>query len=156
MIKHVVEEGNLSLLVSNDWELQIAATDVVDILDPAAMALNGVCRQTNQLDTTLCELWLQFCKSTQLGGTDRCVIFRMREEDDPSVADELVEVNGAFGGIGLEVGGDGTEAEAVSPNSQHRSARRVILPTQRGTASQPRRGHHVEGRKSEQLTVQDE
>lgn len=35
----------------------------------------------------------------------------MREEDDPVVADELVEVNGAVGGLGLEVGGNAAEAE---------------------------------------------
>lgn len=34
----------------------------------------------------------------------------MREEDDPFVSDELVEVDGAVGSLGLEVRGDGAEA----------------------------------------------
>jgi hypothetical protein len=35
------------------------------------------------------------------------------EQDDPVVADELMEVNRAGGGVGLEVGRSGAEAEAV-------------------------------------------
>ena len=37
----------------------------------------------------------------------------MREEDDPFVADEFVEVDRAVGGLGLEVGGGGAESETV-------------------------------------------
>jgi len=33
------------------------------------------------------------------------------EEDDPFVADELVELDGAVGGFGFEVGGDAAETE---------------------------------------------
>jgi hypothetical protein len=36
------------------------------------------------------------------------------EEDDPVVADELMEVNRARGGVGLEVGGGSAQAEAMS------------------------------------------
>lgn len=35
----------------------------------------------------------------------------MREENNPVVADELVEVNRTVGGIGFEVGGNGAEAQ---------------------------------------------
>lgn len=119
VVKHVVEKCNLSLFVTNDRELQVTATDLVDILDPATVALNGVCRQTNQFDTPFCEFWLQLCKSTQLGGANRGIVFGVGEEDDPVVADELVEVNGAFGGVGLEVWRDVTEAEAGSEHGQH-------------------------------------
>jgi len=34
------------------------------------------------------------------------------EEDNPVVADVLMEVNGAGGGVGLEVGGSAAETEA--------------------------------------------
>jgi len=37
----------------------------------------------------------------------------MREQDDPVVADELVEVDGALGGLGLEVGGLAAQAERL-------------------------------------------
>lgn len=35
----------------------------------------------------------------------------MREKNHPAIADELVKVNGTDGGVGLEVGSDGTETE---------------------------------------------
>lgn len=35
----------------------------------------------------------------------------MREQDDPAVADKVVEIDRAVGGVGLEVWGGGTETE---------------------------------------------
>jgi len=73
--------------------------------------LDGVGRKANQLDPALGELWLELCESTELGGADWSVIFRVGEEDDPVVANELMEVDGASCGLGLEVWGNGAEAE---------------------------------------------
>jgi hypothetical protein len=39
--------------------------------------------------------------------THRSKVIRVGEEDSPLSAEPLVEVNGAVGGLGLEVGGDG-------------------------------------------------
>lgn len=75
------------------------------------MALNRVRRETNQLDTTLGELWLELSEGAQLGGADWSIVFWVGEEDNPVVADELVEVDWAVGGFGLEVWGDGAETE---------------------------------------------
>jgi len=36
VVKHVVEVSNLSLLVANDWESELAARDLIDILDPSS------------------------------------------------------------------------------------------------------------------------
>lgn len=99
------------MLVTNDWEAQLAARDLIDILDPSSVRLDSVCRKTDQLNATLGELGLELCKGSELGGADGSVIFRVGEEDDPVVTDELVEVDGASGGLGLEVGGNGTQAE---------------------------------------------
>lgn len=41
----------------------------------------------------------------------------MGEKDDPVVADELVEIDVASGGLGLEVGSDASEAEAIRDQS---------------------------------------
>ena len=110
---HVVEEGDLALLVGDDGEGDLAAGHLVDVLDPALMATEGVGRQTNQLSTALGELGLELGEGAELGGADRGVVLRVGEEDNPLVADPLVEVDGASSGVGLEVGGHGTEAEAV-------------------------------------------
>lgn len=115
---HVVGKGNLALLVANDGEADVTASNLSNVLDPAIVRLNGVGRETNQLDATLGELRLELGKGAELGGTDGGVVLGVREEDDPGVADELVEVNVSLGGLGLEVGGDGAETER-SRGSRH-------------------------------------
>jgi hypothetical protein len=109
---HVVEICNLSLLVANDWEAQLAAGDLVNVLDPSSVRLNGVGGKADQLDTALGELGLQLREGAQLGGADRGVVFWVGEQDNPVVANELVEVNGALRSLSLEVGCDGSQAEA--------------------------------------------
>ena len=103
---HVIEVGDFSLLITDDWEAQLAARDLVDILDPSSVGLDGVGGKTDQLDTTLGELGLELSEGTEFGGADGCVVFWVREEDNPLVANKLVEVNRASGGLSLEVRGD--------------------------------------------------
>jgi hypothetical protein len=101
---HVVEVCNFALFVTNDREVQVAAGDLIDILDPSSMRLNGVGRQADQLDAALGELGLELGKGAQLGGADRGLVLGVGEEDNPPVTDELMEVDGAVGCLGLEVG----------------------------------------------------
>jgi len=108
---HVVCQRNLPLLVSYDGELQAAARDLVDVLDPAAMALDCVGREADELCAALGELGLELRESTKLRGADRGVVLRMREENDPFVANELVEVDWALGSLGLEVGSRASQTE---------------------------------------------
>lgn len=110
---HVICIGDLALLVTDDWELEVAARDLINILDPSPMRLDGVGRKTDQLDATLGELGLKLCKSAELGGANWCVVLWMGEQNNPFVADELVEVDRAVGCLGLEVRGDGAQAETV-------------------------------------------
>lgn len=88
------------------------------------MAVDGVGRQTEQLDAALGELGLQTGHLTELGGADGGVVLGVREEDDPAVANVLMEVNGTLGGVGLEVGGNSAQAKArgssLAMNSQER------------------------------------
>lgn len=108
---HVVEERNLSLLVANDGESDVAASNLRNVLDPALVGLDGVGGETNGLDASLLELGAELGHGTELGGADGSVILRVREENDPVVANELVEVDGALGGLGLEVGGNGAQTK---------------------------------------------
>jgi hypothetical protein len=144
---HVIEIGNLALLVANDREAQLAAANLVDVLDPSSVRFNSVGRETDQLDTTLGELGLKLCEGAELGGADGRVVFGVGEQDNPVVADELVEVNRALGGLGLEVGCNGSQAEARgeglarkdldgakicnsnAPGVDHRSRQRVLRRT---------------------------
>lgn len=108
---HVVEERNLALLVANDGEGDVAAGDLGNVLDPALVGLDGVGGQANGLDAALGKVRAELGHGAELGGAHGGVVLGVGEEDDPVVADELVEVDGALGGLGLEVGGDGAQTE---------------------------------------------
>lgn len=113
MIQHVVQICHLPLLVPDDWEAQVGVRDLVDVAYPSGVRGDGVCGQADELDVALGEFGLEFGESAQLGGADRGVVLWMREEDDPGVADVLVEVDGAGGRLGLEVWSNGAEAKTI-------------------------------------------
>ncbi len=75
------------------------------------MAVDGVGRQSNQLDASSRELGLHFGKRPQLSGAHGGEFFGVAEEDEPFVADELVEVDRTLGRFGLEIGGNGAQAK---------------------------------------------
>lgn len=58
LVEHIIEQCDLSLLVAYDWKLELGATDLIDILDPTAMTLDGVGREANELHAALGELGL--------------------------------------------------------------------------------------------------
>lgn len=60
---------------------------------------DSVSRQTDQLDATLSELRLKLGESTELSSAHWGVILRVREENDPVVTNEVVEVDGALWGL---------------------------------------------------------
>ena len=101
------------MLIANNGEAQLAARDLIDILDPSSVGLDRVSREADQLHAALSEFRLELCEGAQFCGADRCVVFWVGEQNNPVVANELVEVNGALGGLGLEVGCDRSQAEAV-------------------------------------------
>jgi hypothetical protein len=74
VVNHVVEESNLALLIANDWESEVGVVNLVDILDPAAVGLDGVGRETDELAATLGELRLKLGEGTELSGADWSVI----------------------------------------------------------------------------------
>lgn len=110
---HVVEVGHLALLVADDGEVDLRPRHLLDVLDPALVAADRVGRETEELDAALGELGLEAGELAELGGADGRVVLGVGEEDEPVVANVLVEVNGALGGLGLEVGGRRAQTEAV-------------------------------------------
>jgi len=95
VVEHVVGESDLALLVTNDGELEAGAADLVDVLDPTTVAVNGVGGETDELDTTLGEFGLELGEGAELSGADGSVVLRVREQNHPLVSNELVEVDGA-------------------------------------------------------------
>src|SRR6185436_11986274 len=55
------------------------------------------------LAVALVELWLEPGHVAELGRAHRREVLRVREEDGPAIADPLVEVDGALGGLCREV-----------------------------------------------------
>jgi len=111
-VEHVIEIRNLTLLVTNDWEAQLAASNLINVFDPSSVRVDGVCRKTDQLDPTLGELRLELGKGAEFSGANRSIILRMGEENNPFVADKLVEVNWTLSRLGLEVGGNGAKTKS--------------------------------------------
>ena len=66
--------------------------------------MDGETNQPNHLDTALFKLILELCKGTEFGGAYGREVGRVGEEYRPAALDELVEVNVAMCGFGLEVG----------------------------------------------------
>lgn len=118
---HVICQCNLPLLVPDNWERELAAGDLIDVLDPTSMALDSVCGQTDQLGAALREFWLKLGESAELGRADWSVILWVGEKDDPVVADEIVEVDWAICGLSVEVWGNGAKTERSSRFLRHDS-----------------------------------
>lgn len=77
------------------------------------MRVDRVRTQPDQFDPTLRKFGFELGEGAQLGGADGRIVLGMGEENDPFVTDEFMEVDGPGGGVGFEVWGYGTEAEAV-------------------------------------------
>ena len=69
---HVVLERDLALLVADDWEAQLAPRDLIDVFDPATVALDRVCAQSNELDISFGEFRLELGECTEFGCADLC------------------------------------------------------------------------------------
>lgn len=139
---HVVRKSNLPLLVADDGELEVAARDLIDILDPSLVRVNGVRAQTDELCAAPGELRLKLSESSKLGCADGGVVLGVREQDNPVVANELVEVNGTLGGLGLEVGSSATQTERLGASFRHVCC---YAPCQLHTNSANMRGSGVGG-----------
>ena len=67
VVDHVVQVGHLARLVGDDGEREVRLGDLVDVLDPFLVRVEGVGTQPNELDTSLVELGLELGERTKLG-----------------------------------------------------------------------------------------
>ena len=75
----------------------------LDVLRPLLVIGDRVDADAEDLAVALGELVVQAGHRAQFGGAHRGEILRVRTEDGPAVADPLMEVDGALGGLGGEV-----------------------------------------------------
>jgi hypothetical protein len=66
VVDHVVEVSDFARFVGNDGESQIAARDVVDILDPFLMRVQSIGTQSDKFDSSLLEFRLEFGEGAEL------------------------------------------------------------------------------------------
>ena len=115
-VHHAVQLCNITLRVSDDWIGEPSGEVVVgnDVLDPPVVGLHLITRQGDKLDTPLSKLVAECLHPAKLGGADRGVVSRMREEDGPAVLDPAVEVYVALSGVSTEVRDNISQLENVA------------------------------------------
>jgi hypothetical protein len=96
------------------------------------VAFGVVGTETNQLSVTRGELRLKLGESTEFSGANGREIVRVTKQDSPLVANELVEVDGAVGSVGVEIGGCGAKTEAERQSVHSKSFGAIELTEQRG------------------------
>ena len=53
MVQHIIQKRHLALLVPDDREAQLGVADLVDVFDPAAVGVDGVGGQADELGVAL-------------------------------------------------------------------------------------------------------
>jgi len=107
---HPVEVGHLAVRIGHDREVRRVPLRVLDVLRPLRVRVDRIDRQADRLHAPPVELRLQPRHVAQLGRAHRGEVAGVREQDDPRVADPVVEVDAALRAVGREVGGGITQA----------------------------------------------
>src|SRR5215469_13852062 len=102
--QHIVELGDLEFRVADHRVVHGVTLYLCDVLGPFAVARDGIHAEADDLAVALGKVGLQLGHVAELSGTDRSEIFRMREEDGPTVADPFVELDGTLGSVSGKVG----------------------------------------------------
>jgi hypothetical protein len=103
--EHVVELGDLEVDIADHGVVDGVAGDVLDVDGPPCVVLDGIDREADDLGSALGELTFEAGHGAEFGGADGGEVLGVGEEDGPVVADPLVELDGAVGGVGRKVGG---------------------------------------------------
>ena len=109
--QHVVELGDLEIVVGDHRVLDRRALRFLDVLRPGAVAVDRVGRQADQLGVSFRELGLDLGHVAELGRAHRGEVLRVRKEDRPFVADPVVEADLSLGRLGFEIGGGVVDAQ---------------------------------------------
>ena len=102
-VDHAVEIANCALGISNHREVHGTALSFTDILLPFDVRLDGIDRETDDLNIALLEFWLDLGDVAELSGANRGEVLRVRKEHTPAVSKPLVEVNRAQSGLGGKI-----------------------------------------------------
>jgi hypothetical protein len=109
--KHVVELGDGEGGVADEGVIDLEATDVLDVLAPLSVAVDGVDGEADDLCAALRELLFEACDGAEFGGADGGEVLGVREENGPAVSDPIMEVDCALCSVGGEIGSNIVYAE---------------------------------------------
>ena len=101
--QHVVELGHFELWVANHGIGHLVPLRFFNVAFPFCVTGHGIDTQADDLGISFGELGLQTSHVSELGGADRREIFRMREQDCPTVTDPFVKIEVTLGGLGGEI-----------------------------------------------------
>ena len=102
----------MPIFIADNREAHRTARNLVNVVDPSAMRLDGIGREPDQFHSTLGKFWLVSCQRREFGGAHWSIVLRMREENGPLVANPFMEVDDARRCLGLEIRGDRPEPES--------------------------------------------
>ena len=89
--------------MTHDRELYIGLAPLVDVLHPLVVRVKVVGGEADDLDVALGEVGLAARDLGELSRAYGREVCWVAEQDCPAAFDELVEINVAMGGFGLEV-----------------------------------------------------
>ena len=101
--QHVIELGNRKVGIGDDRILRPVAGYILDIGKPLPVIVSRVDRQAYNLDIAPRKLVLKPGQRPKLGGTDRCEILGMREQNAPAASQPVVECDLAMGSLRCEI-----------------------------------------------------
>ena len=102
--QHVVELRHLEIAVGDDRIIDPRALRLLDVAEPAGMAVDRIDAEPDELGVASGELGFDLGHVAELRRADGGEILGVGEEDRPAVADPVVEVDRPLGGLGGEVG----------------------------------------------------
>lgn len=70
VVEHIIELGNVAVLVADDGELESLARDLVNVSDPAGVRVDRVGRETKHGYATGLKVLGESSGDTELGGAD--------------------------------------------------------------------------------------
>jgi hypothetical protein len=100
---HVIQRRDLLIRIGDDGIIHGRLLCLVDVVDPAFMRIQWIHTDGDHFDPALLEVRRNFRHGPELGGADRGVIFWMRKENSPAVAEPLMKVNRPFSCLSREI-----------------------------------------------------
>ncbi len=102
--QHVVELGDGEIGVADHRIIGCRALRLRNVLRPLRMAVHRIDGKADDLHMALVEFRLELGHGAELRRADGREILRVREQDAPGLAQPGVEIDPAFGGVGIEIG----------------------------------------------------